>query len=58
MAEFFKVATPDQVFAALAGFSRLARETVPLDAALHRVCGDAITATEDLPPLPRSTMDG
>lgn len=58
MAEFFKVATPDQVFAALGGFSRLALEKVPLDEALHRVCGAAIAATEDLPPLPRSTMDG
>jgi molybdopterin molybdotransferase len=58
MAEFFTVATPDQVFAALAGFNRLALETVGLDEALHRVCGAAIAATEDLPPLPRAIMDG
>jgi molybdopterin molybdotransferase len=56
--EFFKVATPEQVFEALSGFSRLTVETVPLDAALRRVCGADIASPEDLPPLPRSTMDG
>jgi len=58
MPEFFKVVTPVQVFETLAGFSRLAVETVPLDDALHRVCGADIASPEDLPPLPRSTMDG
>ena len=58
MPEFFKVATPEQVFEALSGFSRLAVETVPLDAALGRVCGVDIASPEDLPPLPRSMMDG
>jgi molybdopterin molybdotransferase len=56
--EFFKVSTPDQVFEALSGFSRLAFETVPLDDALQRVSGADITAPEDLPTLPRSTVDG
>ncbi|MBM4313941.1 MAG: molybdopterin molybdotransferase MoeA, partial [Deltaproteobacteria bacterium] len=56
--EFLKVVTPDQVFEALAGFRRLAVETVPLDDALHRVCGADIASPEDLPPLPRATMDG
>jgi molybdopterin molybdotransferase len=56
--EFFKVATPEQVFEALSGFNRLTVETVPLDAALGRVCGADIASPEDLPPLPRSTMDG
>jgi molybdopterin molybdotransferase len=56
--EFFKVVTPEQVFEALSGFSRLAVETVPLDDALGRVCGADIASPEDLPPLPRSTMDG
>jgi len=56
--EFLKVATPNQVFEALAGFSRVAFETVPLDAALRRVCSADIASPEDLPPLPRSTMDG
>ena len=58
MPEFFKVVTPEQVFEALAGFSRLAVETVPLDDALGRICGADIASPEDLPPLPRSTMDG
>ncbi len=58
MTEFFKVATPDQVFEVLRGFNRLGVDTVPLDMALGRVCGADIVSTEDLPPLPRSTMDG
>jgi molybdopterin molybdotransferase len=58
MSEFFKVVTPGQVFETLLRFSRLAVETVPLDDALHRVCGADIASPEDLPPLPRSTMDG
>ncbi len=58
MPEFFTVATPERVFKALSGFRRLAVETVALDDALHRFCGMDITSTEDLPPLPRSTMDG
>ncbi len=58
MPEFLKVATPDQVFEALAGFSRVAVETVPLDAALRRVSSADIASPEDLPPQPRSTMDG
>jgi molybdopterin molybdotransferase len=56
--EFFKVVTPEQVFNALSGFGRLAVETVPIDDALGRVCGADIASPEDLPPLPRSTMDG
>lgn len=56
--EFFKVVTPEQVFEALSGFGRLAVETVPIDDALGRVCGADIASPEDLPPLPRSTMDG
>ena len=58
MPEFFKVVTPAQVFETLSGFDRLAIETVLLDEAIHRVCGADIVSPEDLPPLPRSTMDG
>jgi molybdopterin molybdotransferase len=58
MTEFFKVVTPDEVFAALVGFERLADETVGLDDALHRICAGDILSPEDLPPLPRATMDG
>jgi molybdopterin molybdotransferase len=56
--EFLKVATPEQVFDALADFSRVAVETVAIDAALRRVCSADIVSPEDLPPLPRSMMDG
>ena len=58
MPEFFKVVTPDQVFDVLRGFSRLSAEKVPLDEALQRVCGADIVSPDDLPPRPRSTMDG
>ena len=58
MPEFFKVATPEQVFEALSRFGRLGVETVPLDEALSRVSSTDIAAPEDLPSLPRSTMDG
>ncbi len=58
MTEFFKVATPDQVFEVFRSFSRLGVETVPLDMALRRACGADIVSPEDLPPLARSTMDG
>jgi len=33
-------------------------ETVPLDNGLHRITSHPIKAPEDLPPYPRSTMDG
>ena len=58
MSEFLKVVTPAQVFDALSRFSRLATETVALAEALARVCGSDIASPEDLPPLPRSSMDG
>lgn len=58
VSEFLKVVTPDEVLSSLSGFSRLAVETVPLAEALHRVCGQAVAAPEDLPPWPRATMDG
>ena len=58
MPEFFRVVTPAQVFETLLSFNRLAVETVPLDDTLNRVCGVDIVSPEDLPSLPRSTMDG
>lgn len=58
MSEFLKVVTPAQVFDALSRFSRLTTETVALAEALGRVCGSDIASPEDLPPLPRSSMDG
>ena len=35
-----------------------AKERVPLEAALQRVLADDVLAAEDIPPYPRSTMDG
>jgi molybdopterin molybdotransferase len=32
--------------------------SIPLEEALNRVCAEAIISPEDLPPYPRSTMDG
>ena len=42
----------------LAGFPRLTAETVPLARALDRVLAETLAAPEDLPPHPRSCMDG
>ncbi|MCL2669924.1 MAG: molybdopterin molybdotransferase MoeA [Syntrophaceae bacterium] len=58
MPEFLKVITPDEVIAALSDFPRSAIETEPLNLALNRICGKAIVSLDDLPPQPRSTMDG
>ncbi len=58
MPEFFRVVTPDQVFQILASFERVGLERVELEEALHRLLGGEIVAGEDLPPFPRSTMDG
>ena len=58
MPEFFRVVTPEQVFAILSGFGRTAVETLGLADAPGRICAKAIAAPEDLPPWPRATMDG
>lgn len=58
MPEFFKVVTPQRIFDALAGFSRLALEQVDLEHSLGRVLGLDVISKEDLPPRARSTMDG
>lgn len=58
MPEFFKVITPQQVFDALAGFSRLTFEQINLEHALGRVLGLDVVSGDDLPPQARSTMDG
>jgi molybdopterin molybdotransferase len=56
--EFFRVATPSQVFSELACFPRLGSERVGLEDALFRVLAEEVIASEDLPPWPRATMDG
>ncbi|MFN2461206.1 MAG: gephyrin-like molybdotransferase Glp [Candidatus Velthaea sp.] len=60
MPELFTVVPPSEAFAALLRrCSPVQRvETVPLQAALGRVCADAIVADETLPAFPRATMDG
>ena len=58
MPEFFKVASPQQIFDSLAGFSRLTLEQIALEPALGRVLGRDIVSREELPPHARSTMDG
>ncbi len=58
MTEFFRVSTLSQVIAGLASFPRLPSERVGLNGAYFRVLAQDVTSPEDLPPLPRSTMDG
>ncbi|MDI6816621.1 MAG: molybdopterin molybdotransferase MoeA [Actinomycetota bacterium] len=58
MPEFFKVASPQQIFDSLAGFAGLALEQIDLEHALGRVLGRDIISQEELPPRARSTMDG
>lgn len=60
MPEFLTVLPPAQVLARL--FEQIAAPPpsvlIPIDQALNRVTAEAIYAPEDLPPFPRSTMDG
>jgi molybdopterin molybdotransferase len=58
LSEFFRVATLSRVISELASFGRLAAERVGLSEAYSRVLTEDIVSPEDLPPLPRSTMDG
>jgi molybdopterin molybdotransferase len=58
MPEFFRVVTPSQVFAELASFRRIGSQRVWIEDALLRVLDEEVIAEEDLPPSPRSTMDG
>ncbi len=55
---FFKVRTSEEVFEILKGFHPCGEETVSLKEALNRIISRDITAPEDLPEFPRSTMDG
>ncbi len=58
MKGFFHLLTSTQVREILRGFPRLETEEVELSDALGRVTSADIVAPEDLPPFPRSTMDG
>jgi len=55
---FFKVKTPEEVHRILDRFGPAGTERVPIEAALDRVLCEEITAPEDLPLFPRSSMDG
>ena len=58
MESFFKVKTPEEVHRILDRFGPAGTERVPIEAALDRVLCEEITAPEDLPLFPRSSMDG
>ncbi len=50
--------TSEEVFEILKGFNPCGEETVFLKEALNRIISREISAPEDLPEFPRSTMDG
>src|SRR5919201_5935194 len=52
------IAVPDALAAILARAEPLGRETVDLHQARGRILAEHITADEDLPGLPRSSVDG
>jgi molybdopterin molybdotransferase len=58
MKEFFKVAHIEEVLALKSGFPRVGRETVPLSEAVGRILGKDLISGQDIPDIPRSTMDG
>ncbi len=58
MKDFFSVADLPDVMAICVGLEPLDSETIPLLAAPGRVLAEAIQAETDLPPFPRSVMDG
>jgi molybdopterin molybdotransferase len=58
MKEFFKVTPLEEVLAFCKSFEPVGTETVPLAEALDRVLSEDLVSGEDLPPFPRSTMDG
>ncbi len=60
MREFFNVVPPDEALATLLDRLEVSvrSEAVSLSDALGRVTAEDIVSTEDLPPYPRSSMDG
>jgi len=55
---FFNVATTERVLEIIQSFGPLEVETVVLNDALDRVLAETVASPEDLPPFPRSTVDG
>ena len=58
MKGFFKVQTPEQIYAKMGRFNPLRSEKVRIEESLHRVLAEAIVSTTSLPEFPRSTVDG
>ena len=60
MREFFNVVPPGEALATLLGRLEVSvrSEVVPTAQALGRVTAEDVVSPEDLPPYPRSTMDG
>lgn len=55
---FFKVKTSEEVLKILEGFGSVDEESIFVGEALDRVLNKEVTAEEDLPEFPRSSMDG
>ncbi|PIE57358.1 MAG: molybdopterin molybdenumtransferase MoeA [Desulfobulbus propionicus] len=58
MKDFFKLTTPSEVLQLYPLFEPLSAQTIPLADARGRILASTITASENLPPFARSTMDG
>jgi len=58
MKGFFKVQTPEQLYAKMDRFEPLSSEKVHIEKSLHRVLSENIVSTINLPEFPRSTVDG
>ena len=58
MESFFKLKTPDEVFAIIDRWGPFGKEIISLEDAMDRVLSRDLTAPEDLPQFFRSTMDG
>ncbi len=58
MESFFKLKTPDEVFAIIDRWGPVGEEIISLEDAMDRVLSRDLTAPEDLPQFFRSTMDG
>src|SRR5271165_566880 len=58
MTEFLEVVTSDEARSRLGGFPRTCTERVSIDDAVGRCLAEDVLSPEDLPELPRSTVDG
>jgi len=58
MKGFFKVQRPEELYKRMERFNPLSCEKVGIEESLHRVLSEDIISSIDLPPFPRSTVDG